>query len=59
MGKIELLNQLGKKYDSIILYLKKKSQVEAMLAKGFLKVRNESTITQIWEKRGKNRIKIF
>ncbi len=37
----------------MVLYLKKKSQVNALLAKGFLDVRGESPTTQVQEERSK------
>lgn len=53
MGRIGWLSQPGKKYGSIVLYLKEKSQADAMIARGFMEVGGESGITQVSEKRGK------
>lgn len=47
------LSQLNEKYGSMVLYLKEKSQVDAMLARRFLEVRRESATMQAWEDRGK------
>ncbi len=51
--RIGWLSQPGKKYGSMVLYLKEKSQINALLAKGFLDVGGESATTQVWEKKGK------
>ncbi len=53
MGRIGWLSQPGKKYGSMVLYLKEKSQVNALLAKGFLDVGGESATIQFREERGK------
>ncbi len=53
VGRIRWLSQLGKKYGSMVLYLKDKSQAEAMLARSFMEVGGESATTQVWEERGK------
>ena len=53
IGRIGWLSQPGKKYGSMVLYLKDKSQVNTLLAKGFLDVGGESATTQVWEERGK------
>ena len=59
VGRIGWLSQPGKRYGSMVLYLKEKSQAEAMLAKGFLEVGGESATTQIWEERGKTEPRCF
>ncbi len=53
IGRIGWLSQPGKKYGSMVLYLKEKSQVNVLLAKGFLDVGGESATTQVWEARDK------
>ena len=53
ISKIGWLSQSGKKYGSIVLYLKEESQVNAMIARGFLEVGGKSGITQAWKDRGK------
>lgn len=53
VGRIGWLSQPGKKYGSMVLYLKEKSQADAMIARGFLEVGGESGTTQAWEDRGK------
>lgn len=42
VGRIRWLNQLEKKYGSIVLYLKEKSQADILLVRRFLKVGKES-----------------
>ena len=51
VGRIEWLSQSGKKYWSMILYVRDKNQAEAILARSFMEVGGESAITQVWEER--------
>ncbi len=55
IGRIGWLSQPGKKYGSMVLYLKEKSQVNTLLAKRFLDVggEGEDATTQVWEEGGK------
>lgn len=59
VSRIGWLSQPGKKYGSIVLYLKEKSQANAMIARGFLEGGGESGITQAWEERGKAEQRCF
>ena len=59
VGRIGWLSQPGKKYGSMVLYLKEKSQADAMIARGFLEVGGESGTTQAWEDRGKTEQRCF
>ncbi len=59
VGRIGWLSQPGKKYGSIVLYLKEKSQADVLLARGFLEVGGESGTTQAWEDRGKAEQRCF
>lgn len=59
VGRVGWLSQPGKKYGSMVLYVKDKSQAEAMLAKGFMEVGGESATTQVWEERGKGEQRCF
>lgn len=45
IGRIGWLSQPGKKYRSMVMYLKNKAQADRMLARGFIKIRNKSAIT--------------
>ena len=50
IGRIGWLSQPGKKYGSMVLYLKDKSQVDTLLVKGFLEVGGENATTHVWSK---------
>ena len=45
MGRIGWLSQSGKKYGSMVVYLKDKSEADAILTRGFLEIGGESTTT--------------
>ena len=47
VGRIRWLSQPGKKYGSMVVYLKDKSEADAILTRGFLKVGGESATTQV------------
>ena len=53
VGRIGWLSLPGKKYGSMVVYLKDKSEADAILTRGFLEVGGESATTQVWEERGK------
>lgn len=59
VSRIGWLSQPGKKYGSMILYLKEKSQADAMIASGFLEGGGESGTTQAWEERGEAEQRCF
>lgn len=59
IGRVGWLSQPGKKYGSMVLYLKDKSQADAAIARGFLEVGGESGTTQTWEERGKTEQRCF
>lgn len=59
VGRVGWLSQPGKKYGLMVLYLKEKSQADAIIARGFLEVGGESGTTQPWEDRGKNEQRCF
>lgn len=59
VGRVGWLSQPGKKYGSMVLYLKDKSQADAIIARGFWKVGGESGTTQPWEERGENEQRCF
>ena len=47
IGRISWLNQLGKKYSSMVIYLKEKAQKDKILVRDFIEVEGKSAITQI------------
>lgn len=59
VGRIGWLNQPRKKYGSIVLFLKDKSQADAILARDFLEVGGESATTQAWKDRSKAEQRCF
>lgn len=58
IGRIGWLSQPGKKYGSMVMYLKDKAETDKMLARGFIEVGGESATTQIWGKK-KRRAKVI
>lgn len=59
IGRIGWLSQPGKKYGSMVVYLKDKAQADMMLARGFIEIGGESATTQIWEEKGKGEQRCF
>ncbi len=59
VGRIGWLSQPGKKYGSMVLYVKDKSQAEAILARCFIEVGGESATTQVWDEREKTEQRCF